>query len=128
MKFPKLSYNLKITATCSIIYISIYLISLKFAILKSELLPFISGYFIFISLITHSLLSKGSNIRFQRYISKYMLITGTKFLFHLAAIIIFSFINKNQAVGSIITFGIYYIAITTIDTVTQLQERKILNS
>lgn len=125
MKNSPSKYNLTVIIICSIIFFLLNILSNSyFSQIKTYALPFISGYFAFISILAHTILTSKETGRFQTYINRFMLTTGAKFIIHLIAIVIFTFIKKEQAVGTIISFGIYYLALTSFETISLLKLKK----
>jgi hypothetical protein len=105
------------------LYVILHIIANKhFPLLNTYALPIISGYFAFISILTYSILTS-QNIDSKKYISMFILTTGIKFIFHLIIILILALINRTDAIGTIISFGIFYIILTSLETSFLLRKK-----
>lgn len=86
--------------------------------------PFLIIYFFAITFITHSILVKYANIRFARFSSVYMLITGVKMFVNIIFIAIYIWLYTKSAFAFIISFLVTYITYTILEVVLLLSHFK----
>jgi hypothetical protein len=85
----------------------------------SPALPFLFVFYFGCSLISFMLLKKTLESRFGRFVSVFMLTTAVKLFLFIAIMIIYSFLNKQDAVAFLLNFFILYLIFTVFD-VTQI--------
>ena len=112
----------------------IKLIVLTFIILTSGLLLFntclskynfsaftyIVIYFFSLTFLTHSILVKFSNIRFARFSSLYMLITGAKMFINIIFLAVYVWLYSKSAFVFILSFLVTYISYTVFEVIALL--------
>jgi hypothetical protein len=86
----------------------------------SPTLPFLFVFFFSVSLIVHYVLLKISLKRPTGFINLFMLLTFGKLIFFLTIILIYSFLNREDAVQFIIAFFILYLFFTAFEVVLSL--------
>lgn len=86
--------------------------------------PFLVMYFFAITFVSHNILVKYSKIRFARFSSVYMLITGVKMFVNIIFLIAYIWLNTRSAFAFIISFLIIYISYTIFEVVALLSHFK----
>lgn len=90
--------------------------------------PFIVLYFFALTFITHNILVKISNVRFARFSSVYMLITGIKMFVNIGFLVIFIWQHPKTAFPFLISFLVVYFSYTIFEVVALLSHFKSRNS
>ncbi|MEI6883640.1 MAG: hypothetical protein WCO02_04085 [Bacteroidota bacterium] len=85
----------------------------------SPALPVLFAFFYSCSLISFMILSNSIQKKFSRFTSMFMLTTAGKLFLFIAIMIIYSFLNKKDAVPFLLNFFVLYL-IFTIFEVTQV--------
>jgi hypothetical protein len=86
--------------------------------------PFLIIYFFSITFLTHSILVKYADIRFARFSTIYMLITGVKLFVNIIFLVIYIWLYTKTAFPFIICFLITYITYTVFEVVSLLAHFK----
>lgn len=83
-------------------------------------LPYLFVFFFAASLVVHYVLLKIASRRPTGFINYFMLLTFGKLIFFLSIILIYSFLNREDAVPFIIAFFILYLFFTVFEVVLSL--------
>jgi hypothetical protein len=86
----------------------------------SPALPYLFFFFFSVTLIVHLILLKVSGKKGSGFINYFMLLTFGKLLFYLTIILIYSLLNRSDAVQFIISFFVLYIFYTAFEVVLSL--------
>ena len=112
----------------NLIIISIITIALTFGLtyiipenLISNSWPFIAGFFFAISLLVHRYLLNKAGGQHTKFVNAFLLTTTVKLLLFLAIIVIYVLLNRDDAIGFILTFFIYYLIYTSFEIVSILK-------
>ncbi|MCD4735179.1 MAG: hypothetical protein K8R53_03990 [Bacteroidales bacterium] len=84
-------------------------------------LPFLYVFYFSLTLIIHKILLKFSNLRPTRFINYFMILTVGKLLFLLVIILIYSLLNREDAIQFILAFFILYVFYTVIELYQNLK-------
>ena len=87
-------------------------------------LPFLYVFFFAATLIVHYMLLKVSEKKTPGFINLFMLVTFGKLIFFLTIILIYAFLNRDDAVQFIGAFSILYFTFTAFEVVLSLQHSK----
>lgn len=98
-------------------YTIVYFLPAEFI---SPTLPFLFIFFFSTSLIVHYVLLKIAVKKPTRFISYFMLLTFGKLMFFLTIILIYSLLNREDAVQFIVSFFILYLFFTAFEVVLSL--------
>lgn len=111
-----------------LILISLITVALTFGLsyiipenLISKSWPFIAGFFFAISLLVHRFLLKKSGGHQTKFINAFLLTTTVKLLLFLSIILIYVLLNRDDAIGFILTFFAYYLIFTSFEIVSILK-------
>lgn len=74
--------------------------------------PFILVFFLAVSILVYRYLIKKAKESHAKFINAFLLTTTVKLLLYLAIILIYSLLNRNDAIGFIMTFFTYYLFFT----------------
>lgn len=83
--------------------------------------PFIILFFLAVSLMVYRFLLKNSKGNHGKFINAFLLTTTVKLLLYLAIILIYSLLNRGDAIGFIITFFSYYMIFTVYEIISILK-------
>jgi len=104
------------------IILSLIVVAITFALsylmptpLISRAWPFIILFFLSVSLLVYRFLIKNSKGNHGKFINAFLLTTTVKLLLYLAIILVYSLLNRGDAIGFIITFFIYYLIFTVFE-------------
>ena len=86
--------------------------------------PFLLLFFLSVSLIVHYLLIKAIQKRPAKFINQFMLTTFLKLLFYIIVLVIYSLINRDDAVIFIVTYFLLYLFFTVFEMVSILKFNK----
>lgn len=86
------------------VYLPAHLISTKW--------PFIIGLFFSITLLVHIYLLKKSSNSHAKFINAFLLTTTVKLLLFFTIIVVYVLLNRNDAIGFILTFFVNYLIFT----------------
>lgn len=87
-------------------------------------LPFLYVFFFAATLIVHYMLLKVSEKKTPGFINLFMLVTFGKLIFYLTIILIYAFLNRDDAVPFIAAFAILYFSFTAFEVTLSLQQTK----
>ncbi len=90
--------------------------------------PFIVIYFFALTYISHSILVKISNIRFAKFSSLYMLITGIKMFVNIGFLVLYIWLQPKFVFPFLISFLIIYFSYTVFEVVSLLLHFKQKNN
>ena len=85
----------------------------------SPALPVLFAFYYACSLISYSILNRSIQQRFSRFTSVFMLTTAGKLFLFVSIMIIYSFINKKDAIPFLLNFFVLYLVFTIFE-VTQV--------
>jgi len=94
-----------------------YVVPLQFI---SPVWPFIIGFFFALTLLVHRFLLKKSDINPGKFINAFMLSTTVKLLLYLTIIMVYVLLNRDDAIGFILTFFVYYLVYTIYEIISIL--------
>jgi len=77
--------------------------------------PILILFFLSISLLVHRFLLKKSSENHGKFINAFLLTTTVKLLLFLAVILIYVLLNRDDAIGFILTFFAYYLIYTSFE-------------
>jgi len=83
--------------------------------------PYIVLFFFTISLLVHRYLLKKSGGQHAKFINAFLLTTTIKLLLFLAVIVIYVLLNRDDAIGFILTFFTYYLIFTSFEIISILK-------
>lgn len=86
--------------------------------------PFIILFFISVNILTHKFMSNAMKKRMARFVNYFMILIFVKLMLYAFIIVVYSLINKPDAVAFIITFFVYYLFFTVFELITILQLQK----
>jgi len=78
-------------------------------------LPYLYVFFFAATLVVHYILLKASEKRTPGFINMFMLVTFGKFIFFLTIILIYAFLNRDDAIQFIVAFFTLYIFFTVFE-------------
>lgn len=114
-----------------LILISIIIIALTFGLsyiipehLISKVWPFIAGFFFVVSLLVFRYLHKKADAHHAKFVNAFLLTTTVKLLLFLAIIVIYVLLNREDAIGFILTFFTYYLIYTSFEIFSILKYLK----
>ncbi|MBN3035296.1 MAG: hypothetical protein JW861_06895 [Bacteroidales bacterium] len=84
-------------------------------------LPGIILFFYVTTVLVHWILLKASHSRFERFVNWFMLLTVGKLILFLTLILVYSLINREDAVAFILAFSVLYVAYTLFEVITSLR-------
>lgn len=113
-----------IAITIVLITIGLILFNTCLSVYSFPAFPFLILYFFSITFITHSILVKYANIRFARFSSIYMLITGVKLFINIIFLVIYIWLYSTTAFAFIISFLITYVSYTVFEVISLLSDLK----
>jgi L-asparagine transporter-like permease len=112
----------------NLIIVSLITITLTFGLsyiipenLISNSWPFLVVFFFAISLFVHRYLLKKAIGQHTKFVNAFLLTTTVKLLLFLAIIVIYVLLNRDDAVGFILTFFTYYLIYTSFEIVSILK-------
>ena len=112
----------------NLIIVSIITVALTFGFsyivpenLISNSWPFIAAFFFAISLLVHRYLLKKAGGQHTKFVNAFLLTTTVKLLLFLAIIVIYVLLNRDDAIGFILTFFTYYLIYTSFEIVSILK-------
>jgi len=82
-------------------------------------LPFLFVFFFACSVISFMILNRSLQHKFSRFVSVFMLVTGVKLFLFVAIMIVYSFVNREDAIPFLLNFFILYLVFTVFE-VTQI--------
>jgi hypothetical protein len=91
----------------------------------SPALPFLFIFFFSVTLIVHLILLNVTQKKSGGFVNLFMLLTFGKLLFFLTIILVYSLLNRSDAVRFIISFFILYIFYTAFEVVLSLSHTKV---
>ena len=111
-------YALAIALLSSVIYIWVPAIPISHAY------PYILLFIYILTLVILSLLIKSMENKLSRFVNAYMLINFAKLILYTIIIFVYAYLNREDAVGFIAVFFVYYILFTTYEIVFLLRINK----
>lgn len=90
----------------------------------TPMLPYVLIFFLIISLAVYYFVEKAVVKRFSIFTNYFMIISMLKVLIYLAIIIIYAFMNKQDAIAFILTFFLFYSGYTTFEVIWMLRIRE----
>ena len=111
-------YALTIALISSVIYIWVPSIPI------SHTYPYILLFIYILTLIILGLLIKSMETKLNRFINAFMLINFAKLVLYCIVIFIYAYLNREDAVGFIAVFFIYYVLFTAYEIVFLLRTNK----
>ena len=111
-------YALAIALLSSAIYIWVPAIPISHAY------PYILLFIYILTLVILSLLIKSMENKLSRFVNAYMLINFAKLILYTIIIFVYAYLNREDAVGFIAVFFVYYILFTTYEIVFLLRINK----
>ncbi len=104
-----------VTLSFGLLSLALYFILPK--IWFSPSLPFLFIFYYACSLLSFILLSRSLEARSNRFISVFMLTTAIKLFLFITVMIIYSFLNRKDAVAFLLNFFILYLVYTVFEVV-----------
>jgi hypothetical protein len=89
-------------------------------------MPYLFLFFISVTLISYYILVRASKKTFLKFLNYYMLITVVKLLLFIAVLILYIFLNRNDAVPFALSFFILYLCYTIFEVVRIIAYSKVL--
>ena len=86
--------------------------------------PFLLLLFLSISLIVHYLLVKAIKKRQAKFVNQFMLTTFLKLVFHLVVLVIYSLVNREDAINFIVAYFILYLSFSVFEMINILKFNK----
>ena len=111
-------YALAIALLSSAIYIWVPAIPISHAY------PYILLFIYILTLVILSLLIKSMENKLSRFVNAYMLINFAKLILYTIIIFVYAYLNREDAVGFIAVFFVYYILFTAYEIVFLLRINK----
>jgi hypothetical protein len=114
----------------TLILAAIYTIALVFmpSMYLSPTIPVIIIFFLILTLTVFYLQLKASVNRLSKFVNVFLMATGFRLLGFLVIIVVYSILNKADAVNFIISFFIIYLIFTVFEVVQLLNVQKILSN
>lgn len=113
MRKQLLRYSLKLLIFTAVILV--VALGLYFTVLQEyylQIYPLLLFYFVILTYIIHIVLLKASEMRPQKFVNKYLLLTTVKLLINIVIITVYLFLNREKAVPFLIVFLIHYLVYT----------------
>ena len=112
----------------NLIVVSIITIALTFGLsyiipenLISNSWPFLAVFFFAVSLFVHRYLLNKASGQHTKFVNAFLLTTTVKLLLFLTIIVIYVLLNRDDAIGFILTFFMYYLIFTSFEIVSILK-------
>lgn len=86
--------------------------------------PYLIAFFVFISILVHSILLKASNFRIAKFSTFYMGSTSVKLFLYIIFLITYVLVDKVNAVPFLLTFFVLYFLFTIFETFSLLIDLK----
>ncbi len=83
--------------------------------------PYLIVFFYSVTFLVHFVLLKSTEKKFSKFYSSFMLSTTAKLMLYLTVLVVYSLLNKNNAVNFIITFLILYILFTIFEVASAVK-------
>lgn len=91
---------------------------------KTPALPFIYLFFFIVSLLIYTILRKSATLPTRKFINYFLLLTMGKLIFFLSVMLVYSLINRADAIPFILAFSALYLFFTTFEVITGLRIEK----
>jgi len=83
----------------------------------SPSLPFLFVFYFACSLISYIVLDRSIKIKFNRFVSVFMLTTAVKLFLYVAVMIIYAFVNRKDAIPFLLNFFMLYLVYTVFEVI-----------
>lgn len=83
----------------------------------SPALPFLFVFFFAVSLISYTLLVRSIGSKISGFVSAFMLVTTVKLLLYITVLLLYSFLNRKDAVAFLLNFFILYLVYTVFEII-----------